>query len=159
MTPQPKHPVKVAHVVSGRLRLQLMEPLSEEDRNALITDLRSSPEIKEVKVRGKSIIIEHSSSNEHPWSILERYFPRVTRVSDEIDAAIAKLTETPEVNKLIPLSFLAFGVVRALSSGTLMAGESAFAIIYISFDLYWKFQQENIIRKIHQGLGRQSGAS
>lgn len=36
-----------------------------------------------------------------------------------------------------------------------MAGESAFAIVYIAFDLYWKFQQENVTRKIQQGMSKQ----
>ncbi|HEY9681570.1 MAG TPA: hypothetical protein V6C86_08310 [Oculatellaceae cyanobacterium] len=42
----------------------------------------------------------------------------------------------------------------AVAEGAVLAGESAFALAYVAFDIYWKFQQENVIRKIETGLSQ-----
>lgn len=100
-----KNKANIAHAIPGRIRLRLEDELSNEDRKALINDLKLSPEVKNVKINGKSIVIEHSDEGQHPWSLLEKCFPRLTRINDGFDASVAKLTETPEVNKIVPLAF------------------------------------------------------
>jgi len=142
-------------MMPGRIRLKLAQPLAPAERKEVEADLKLSPQVKTVRLTGKSLVIEHVGADEHPWSLLERWFPDVVRMSDAVDMSVARLTETPEVNKLLPLGVLAFAIYKGIRDGALMAGESSFAIMYIAFDLYWKFQQENVTRKIQKGLTQQ----
>jgi hypothetical protein len=86
---------------------------------------------------------------------LDKIFPEFDRWSNNLDAQIAEATSDPWVNKFVPLGFLGLAVFTGISNGAVLAGESAFALGYVAFDLYWKFQQENVVRKIEQGLSKQ----
>jgi hypothetical protein len=85
---------------------------------------------------------------------LSKKFPEFERWSDEVDSEIAKAVSDPWINKSVPLAFLGLALYRAVLDGAFLAGESAFALAYVAFDIYWKFQQENVIHKIETGLSR-----
>jgi hypothetical protein len=87
-------------------------------------------------------------------SALNKVFPEFERWSDDVDAEIAKYVCDPWVNKSVPFAFLGLAFYRGIMDGAILAGESAFALAYIAFDVYWKFQQENVIRKIEKGLSQ-----
>jgi len=122
---------------------------------ALINDLKLSPDVSKVTVRGSSVIIEHSNDNKAVTTIgrtMDKIFPDFQRWSDEVDSEIAKFVADPWVNKLIPFGFLGVAIYTGIRNGAVLAGESAFALGYVAFDLYWKFQQENVMRKIERGI-------
>ena len=146
---------KIAHRMPGRIRLKLDNQIKKEDSEALINDLKVSPDVSKVTLRGSSLIIEHAENEESSTAIgktLNALFPGFETWSNDIDAKIAKVTADPWVNKMVPLGFLGLAVFTGVKNGALLAGESAFALAYVAFDLYWKFQQENVVRKIEQGL-------
>jgi hypothetical protein len=116
-----------------------------------------SPDVRNVTLRGSSLIIEHNSNDRvltNLGSYLSKRFPDFERWSDEVDSEIAKAVSDPWINKSVPFAFLGVAIYRALIDGAFLAGESAFALTYVAFDLYWKFQQENVIHKIETGLSR-----
>jgi hypothetical protein len=146
---------KLAHRTPGRIRLKLDSQLKKEDAEALIRDLKVSPEISKVTYRGSSLIIEHADdtdTNTAVGKVLSSVFPGFEDWSNEVDETIAKVTADPWINKMVPLGFLGLAVYTGMRSGAVLAGESAFALGYVAFDLYWKFQQENVVRKIEKGL-------
>ncbi|HEY9773504.1 MAG TPA: hypothetical protein V6C81_06815 [Planktothrix sp.] len=147
----------VAHKVPGRIRIRMTEALSDAEAKGLVQDLKVSPEVKKVTIRGTSLIIEHIDDHQAVTKLgshLSKQFPEFERWSDEVDAEIAKAVGDPWVNKSIPFFFLGFAAFKALTEGALFAGESAFALAYVGFDIYWKFQQENVVRKIEMGLSK-----
>lgn len=110
-----------------------------------------------VTVRGSSIIIDHTHDNSSETAlsgVLNETFPGFKDWSNDLDEHVAKVTADPWVNKLIPFAFLGLAVFKGINSGAVLAGESAFALGYVAFDLYWKFQQENVVRKIEKGLSQ-----
>jgi hypothetical protein len=149
---------KVAHRTAGRIRLKLDKGVSKDSIDALIKDLKVSPEISRVTCRGTSLIIEHANNENTNTLIgktLNTVFPGFEDWSNEVDETIAKVTSDPWVNKMVPFGFLGLAVFTGITNGAVLAGESAFALGYVAFDLYWKFQQENVVRKIEQGLSAQ----
>jgi hypothetical protein len=149
---------KIAHRSPGRIRLKLDTRLTKEAAETLINDLKVSPDVSNVTLRGTSLIIEHSDDDHSGTAIgraLDKLFPEFDRWSNNLDAQIAEATSDPWVNKFVPLGFLGLAVFTGISNGAVLAGESAFALGYVAFDLYWKFQQENVVRKIEQGLSKQ----
>jgi hypothetical protein len=143
------------------MRIKLPHDLSEDDRRALMQDLRASVEINKVEYRNGSLIIEHSDEDRTLTLVgeqLSRFFPGFQRLSDEFDARMAKAAADPWINKSLPLGFVGLAVYTAIRDGAILAGESAFALAYIAFDIYWKFQQEKVIRKIEQGMSRSQKA-
>jgi len=147
----------VVHSIPGRIRFSLPKELNQKETKTLLQDLKSSPEITKATLRGKFLIIEHSGDGESMTSMgahLNKLFPEFERWSDELDAELAKAVADPWVNKTIPMAILGLALYRCLRDGALLAGESAFALAYVAFDLYWKFQQENVIRKIESGLSQ-----
>lgn len=148
---------RIAHQVSGRIRIALPQGLQDRDAKTLINDLKLSPQVTKVTLRGSSLIIEHADDEKvlgHTEDVLRKLFPGFERWSDEFDAELAKYTANPWVNKTLPLGFLGLAIYTGLRNGAVLAGESAFALAYVAFDLYWKFQQENVIRKIETGLSQ-----
>ncbi|PWT96160.1 MAG: hypothetical protein C5B53_10160 [Candidatus Melainabacteria bacterium] len=121
------------------------------DLKTLITDLKLSPEIKSVRRSRRSLIIEHNN-DQVTHDILEKIFPNLRTWSDRFDAGAAKLAELPSVNKGLPFALLAMAAFAGWRDKAFLAGESAFALIYLAFDLYWKLQQENLMIKIQNGL-------
>lgn len=150
---------RVAHQLPGRIRLELSKSLTQDELKEIIQDLKLSPEVSDVRINGRHLIIEHDSNKS--GSLLQKIFPGLEPLSNSIDEAVAKATEMPEVNKLIPAGFLGLALFKAFRDGAFFAGESAFAMAYIAFDLYWKFQQENVTGKIHEGMtkGQQENLS
>jgi hypothetical protein len=147
----------VAHRVPGRIRIKLPQALTEGESRDLVQDLKASPEVKKVTVRGTSVIIEHVDDHQAMTALgsqLSKRFPEFERWSDEVDAEIAKAVADPWINKSIPIFFFGLAAFTAITEGTFLAGESAFALAYIGFDIYWKFQQENVIRKIEMVLSK-----
>jgi hypothetical protein len=143
------------------MRIKLPHDLSEDDRRALMQDLRASVEINKVEYRNGSLIIEHSDEDRTLTLVgeqLSRFFPGFQRLSDEFDARMAKAAADPWINKSLSLGFVGLAVYTAIRDGAILAGESAFALAYIAFDIYWKFQQEKVIRKIEQGMSRSQKA-
>jgi hypothetical protein len=152
-----KRRLKVAHKIPGRVRIKLPDNLSAEEEKTLIQDLKVSPDVSKVTVRGTSLIIEHAQDDvalTDVGSYLNKLFPEFEHWSDDFDAELAKSTADPWINKGVPLAFIGIAVYRGLKDGAFLAGESAFALAYIAFDIYWKFQQENVIRKIEKGLSK-----
>lgn len=148
---------KVVHRTSNRVRVQLPKRLSKEQTDALVHDLKTSPEVRKVTLRGSSLIIEHSEGEDtmtFAGDALTKIFPNFERWSDEFDASIAKHAADPGINKTLPFVFLGLAAFRLVRDGALLAGESSFALAYIAFDLYWKFQQENVMHKIEQGMSQ-----
>ena len=149
---------KIAHRSPGRVRLKLDARLTKEAAETLINDLKVSPDVSNVTLRGTSLIIEHSDDDHSGTAVgqaLDKLFPNFDRWSNDLDAKIAEATSDPWVNKFVPLGFLGLAVFTGINNGAVLAGESAFALGYVAFDLYWKFQQENVVRKIEQGLSKQ----
>src|SRR5579885_726735 len=149
---------RVAHRTLGRIRILLPESLSEEESDLLLKDLKLSPKVNKVTMRGSSLIVEHYDECEALTTIgraLNRMFPDFPGWSDEFDATFDKYAADPWVNKMVPLSFLSLALYRGVRDGAFLAGESAFALAYIAFDLYWKFQQENLMRKLKHGMSNQ----
>lgn len=148
---------KIAHKVPGRIRIQLPDDMDRPDRDRLVADLKTSPEVSKVTLRGSSLIIEHDDGSGAVTFIgrtMHRVFPGFERWSNEVDVEMAKYASDPWINKTVPFGFLGLALYRGLRDGAFLAGESAFALAYIAFDIYWKFQQENVIRKIEQGLSK-----
>lgn len=146
---------KVAHRTPGRIRLKLSGIASPKEIDQLIEDLKVSPEISKVTLRGSSLIIEHSTEDGPTTELgkqLNKLFPGFQHFSDDFDDQMSKTASDPWMNKMIPLGFLGLAVYTGISNGAVLAGESAFALGYVAFDLYWKFQQENVTRKIQKGL-------
>lgn len=141
---------RIAHKMPGRIRIQLDRIPTSDEKRELTTDLMLSPEVSKVRINGRSLVIEHDENRS--GSFLQAVFPGLQSLSDKVDEAVAKGTEMPEVNKLLPLGFLALAVFKGFRDSAFFAGESSFALAYIAFDLYWKFQQENVTRKIHEGM-------
>jgi hypothetical protein len=112
--------------------------------------------------RGYSVIVEHTDEK-HTFTALGKalsnVFPDFERWSDSMDESIAKVVADPWVNKIIPAGFLGLAVYTGIRNGAVLAGESAFALAYVAFDLYWKFQQENVIHKIEEGLSQKDKAA
>ena len=145
----------VAHKIPGRIRIQIPSKLSKPQNEALLRDLEASPVVSKVTLHGSSLIIEHSDETRELTALgqsLNRIFPDFADWSDSMDSTVAKIAADPWVNKLIPTAFLGLAIATGLKNGTVLAGESAFALGYVAFDLYWKFQQENVVRKIEKGL-------
>ncbi len=46
-----------------------------------------------------------------------------------------------------------------MRTGAVLAGEGPFALGYVAFALYWKFQQENVVRKIEKGMSEKQKKS
>ena len=153
---------RIAHKIPGRMRIQLPAKLTNVQTRALLTDLQSSPDVAKAVVRGSYLIVEHAE-NEKSFTALgqamDKLFPDFERWSDECDSEIAKAVADPWVNKTIPLGFLGLAIFVGMRNGAVLAGESAFALGYVAFDLYWKFQQENVMRKIEKGLSDKDKAS
>jgi hypothetical protein len=150
---------KIAHRSPGRIRLRLQDKLNKTQTDALIQDLKVSPEVSKVTVRGSYVIIEHCDDSDVITGFgqaMSRLFPDFERSSDQFDSQLAKAVGDPWLNKLIPAGFLGLAVYTGLANGAILAGESAFALGYVAFDLYWKFQQENVIRKMEQGLSQKN---
>jgi hypothetical protein len=145
---------QIAHRSPGRIRLRLMSSLDNAQTDALIKDLKVSPEVSKVTVRGSHLIIEHEQDDVTTalGKTLSRLFPGFERASDQFDSQVAKTVADPWIMNLIPAGFLGLAVYTGLRNGAVLAGESAFALGYVAFDLYWKFQQENIMRKMEKGL-------
>ncbi len=149
-----KHP-QIAHRIPGRIRIKLPKSLDDSQMKFLIQDLKMSPEVKKVSFNRSSLVIEHNDDEKTltaAGEALDRVFPGFTRWSDGVDTEIAKAVADPWVNKILPLGFFGVAVYTGIQNGAILAGESAFALAYVAFDLYWKFQQENVIRKIEKGL-------
>jgi hypothetical protein len=150
-------PTKVAHKIPGRIRLRLDSIPDPKQKQALIEDLKTSPGVAKVDLRGSSLIIEHVDDDDTSTALgkaLNKVFPGFEPWSDSFDAKVAKFGADPWMNKLIPLAFLGVAAYTGITTGAVLAGESAFALGYVAFDLYWKFQQENVVRKIEQGLSQ-----
>ncbi|HEY9757596.1 MAG TPA: hypothetical protein V6C97_20675 [Oculatellaceae cyanobacterium] len=147
----------IAHQIPGRMRLKLPRELSEKERSELLQDLKLSPEVRAATIRGTFLIIEHHESGEALSALgerLNRLFPDFIHWSNVVDSEIAKAVADPWINKTLPLFFLGLAGYTAIAEGAVLAGESAFALAYVAFDIYWKFQQENVIRKIETGLSQ-----
>ena len=148
---------RVVHNIPGRVRIKLPQELGAQEEKSLLQDLKVSPEVSKVTLRGTSLIIEHNQNDfalTPVGSYLNKHFPDFEKWSNEFDSEVAKSVSDPWVNKGVPFAFLGLALFRALEEGAFLAGESAFALAYIAFDLYWKFQQENVIRKIEKGLSK-----
>lgn len=153
---------RIAHRIPNRMRIKLPQALKPDDAKALLQDLQVSPHISKATLNGTSLIIEHSDDEEtviHSGNVLSKMFPGLERWSNTFDAEVSKIVADPWVNKTIPLGFIGLAVYAFIRDGALMAGESAFAMGYIAFDVYWKFQQENVIRKIEKGMSKQAQAN
>ncbi len=150
---------EVAHNSPRRLRLRLPRNFDKEKVGSLIEDLQSSVHIDRAVAHGRSIIIEHngqSGAKKHIGSTLNRFFPGFDRLSDELDENVAKVAAAPTFNKVVPIGFLALATWKFFRDGAFIASESSFAIAYLAFDVYWKFQQENVIKKLERGMSQQS---
>jgi hypothetical protein len=146
---------RIAHKIPGRMRVQLPAKFTATQVRALLTDLESSPDVEKAVVRGSYLIVEHADNQDTFTALgkaMSRVFPDFERWADECDANIAKAVADPWVNKSVPLGFLGLAIYVGMRNGALLAGESAFALGYVAFDLYWKFQQENVVKKIEAGL-------
>ena len=146
---------KVAHRTPGRLRLRLMDSLDKSQKDLLLQDLKVSPEVSKVTIRGHYLIIEHADDGDVTTAFgkaMNKLFPDFERAADEFDGQMAKAAADPWTNKLLPTGILGLAIYTGMRSGAILAGESAFALAYVAFDLYWKFQQENVIRKMERGL-------
>jgi hypothetical protein len=155
MASQRKTKPRIAHKIPGRIRIKLPSALGDPQIKALVQDLKLSPEVKKVSVSGLSLIIEHDDDEKTltaAGEALSKIFPNFARWSDEVDTEIAKAVADPWVNKIVPLGLFGIAIFTGVQNGAILAGESAFALGYVAFDLYWKFQQENVIRKIEKGL-------
>jgi hypothetical protein len=148
---------RIAHRSPGRIRIKLPGELPQKHLQELLRDLQVSPEVRSATLRGSSLIIEHNETGETLTALdsqLSRMFPEFVDWSTLVDSEIAKAVADPWINKSLPLLFLGLAGYTAITEGAVLAGESAFALAYVAFDLYWKFQQENVIRKIETGLSQ-----
>jgi hypothetical protein len=155
MTARGKTKPRIAHQIPGRIRIKMPATLGDKQMKALVEDLKLSPEVKKVSVSGSSLIIEHNDDEKTltaAGEALNKIFPNFARWSDEVDEEIAKAVADPWVNKMVPLGLFGIAIFTGVQNGAILAGESAFALGYVAFDLYWKFQQENVIRRIESGL-------
>ena len=148
---------RLAHQMPGRLRFVLPRHCEPDELKAVIADIKSSPHVQKVVVRCRSLTIEHTaeaSGRKDIGSVLNRVFPGYDQLSDDLDEKAAKKAADPTLNKLVPLCFLGLAGWKILRDGAFIAGESAFAIAYLAFDVYWKLQQENLIKKLEKGMSQ-----
>jgi hypothetical protein len=160
MSSQSKKRPTVIHRIPGRLRIKLLSTLKEQDMQSLLRDLKVSPDVKKATLTRSSLVIEHNDNDQTMTEIgsrLSQIFPDFEPWSTHIDMEMGKYAADPWINKTIPAGLLSLALYRGIKEGAFLAGESAFALAYIAFDIYWKFQQENVIRKIEQGLSRDNG--
>ncbi len=170
----------VVHSSTHRTRLKLPRAQCHADQAKIVKDaLERVPGVRDVRVRrGGSVVIEHEErpdiienlgeaiSEAAPALIeiltedqrevgfglrgyVKKMFASSTKESED---DLAETSSPESLKKLVPLAFLAAGVMQLIEGEALLAGVGPIALFYWAFDSHWKFQQRELTEEVEVEL-------
>ncbi len=170
----------VVHSSTHRTRLKLPRAQCHAEQAKIVKDaLERVPGVRDVRVRrGGSVVIEHEDRAdiiENLGQAISEAAPALIDIltDDSLDAGIglrayvkklfasneesddSNASETPSADslkRLVPLAFVAAGVMQLLEGEALLAGVGPIALFYWAFDSHWKFQQRELTEEVEVEL-------